>query len=58
MNIDDGKIVFRGESNVSCITRTRVSVNGRAREYEMLSVEDVVDPERWIRAEESLVQSV
>ena len=36
VNIDDGEIEFRGENDVSYITRTRVSVNGRARQYEMV----------------------
>ena len=60
VNIDDGEIEFWSEDNDddSFITRTRCSVNGRAREYEMVSCHDVVDPERWIRAEESLVRTV
>ena len=58
MNIDDGEIVFRGEDDQSYITRTRVSVNGRAREYEMVPRQELVDPERWIHAEESLVKRV
>ena len=58
MKIDDGEIEFRGEDDESYITRTRVSVNGRAREYEMVPHQELVEPERWIHAEEALVKRV
>ena len=58
MRIDDGEIEFWGEDDDSYITRTRVSVNGRVRDYEMIPCVEIADPERWIRAEESLVRKV
>ena len=42
----------------SRIERARVSVNGRARDYVMVSEDDVVDVERWLCAEEELVRRV
>ena len=42
----------------SHIVLTRVSINGRARDYIMLPSDDVVDVERWLSAEEALVRRV
>ena len=38
--------------------RTKVSANGRARDYEMLPCDDVVDVEHWFTAEMAAVRSV
>ena len=60
ISIDDGEIEFWAEEDddPSYISRKQVSVNGRAREYEMVSVDAIVDPERWMYAEEALVRTV
>ena len=39
----------------SRVRRIRVSANGRARDYEMLSNDVVFDAERWLNAEEALI---
>ena len=57
VEIDDGEEAFLSE-NETYIVRTRVSMNGRARDYEMLSFDDVVDAQRWMVAEEALVRRV
>ena len=46
------------DDDSSFITFARVSANGRVRDYEMIPDVDVVDPARWLRAEESLVESL
>ena len=46
------------QSENSHITRTRVSANGRVRDYEMMSNDVVYDAERWLTAEERLVRCV
>ena len=43
-------------SERSCLRRKRVGVNGRVRDYDLIPNERVVDVERWLSAEESLVR--
>ena len=46
--------------DVSTIVRTKVSLNGRARDYEMVPEDDeeVIDVESWLKTEETLVSRV
>jgi len=54
VRVDDE--VFRSEG--SRVSRTRVSANGHARDYTMVSNAVVYDVERWLTAEEALVRRV
>ena len=45
-------------SDVSHVVRTRISANGRVRDYEMKSNDVVYDVQRWLTAEETLVKRV
>ena len=49
---------FRSES--SCLRRVKVALNGYVRDYEMVPVSDVVvvDPERWMRGDDALVEEL
>ena len=46
------------DGGVTSVVRTRISANGRARDYEMKSNDVVYDAERWLNAEEMLVKRV
>ena len=48
--------VFRSEG--SWFSRTRVSANGHAWNYTVVSIDAVYDVERWSSAEEALVRCV
>ena len=47
---------YWGEGDESYVYRTKVSVNGRVRDYEMIPTGDVVDVKRWLLNEEALVK--
>ena len=44
------------DSERSCLRRKHVGLNGRVRDYDLIPNERVVDVERWLSAEESLVR--
>ncbi|MEL7181826.1 MAG: hypothetical protein AAFN63_18715 [Pseudomonadota bacterium] len=54
VDIDDDEMI---QSEGSSVSRTHVSANGRARDYELMS-SGVCDVERWLSAEEALVRRV
>ena len=54
----EGDDEFWSEGDGSRVVRTRISVNGRVRDYEMLPSDDVMDVERWLTGEEALVRRV
>ena len=56
VEIDDGDLEFWGDQCYA--TRTNVGANGRARDYEMLPCDGVVDVEQWFTAEAAAVRTV
>ena len=58
VEIDDGEIEYWGADDVSSVIRTNVSMNGRARDYEMRPTESVMDVGSWLTSEEALVRDV
>ena len=57
VEIDDAEDYY-SDDDESCLIRTNVSVNGRARDYEMRSADENVDVYRWLLNEEALVKRV
>jgi len=60
VEIDDGEFQYMSDDarNESYIIRTNVSLNGRVRDYELRSDDEVLDVERYLTAEEALVRTV
>ena len=58
VTIDDVGFKYWGDDAASYVICNSVSANGRTRNYEMFPCQDVNDPERWLHAEESLVERV
>ena len=57
VEIDDDAM-FWSDGDESLICRSRISINGRARDFELVPMAAVADPSRWLLHEEVLVRRV